>query len=62
MNIMPHLDAGSALDPSDWQSPRAQGYHMLDDILDYIEHIRERPVWQPNKLSIAPVQNILQVA
>ena len=20
---------------------------MLDDILDYVEHIRERPVWQP---------------
>jgi hypothetical protein len=20
---------------------------MLDDMLDYIEHIRERPVWQP---------------
>ena len=20
---------------------------MLDDMLDYLEHIRERPVWQP---------------
>jgi len=35
------------LDPSDWQDLRAQGHRMLDDILDYLEHIRERPVWQP---------------
>ena len=24
-----------------------QAHRMLDDILDYVEHIRERPVWQP---------------
>ena len=35
------------LDPSDWSSLRAQGHRMLDDMLDYVEHIRERPVWQP---------------
>jgi aromatic-L-amino-acid decarboxylase len=35
------------LDPSDWSSLRAQGHRMLDDMLDYLEHIRERPVWQP---------------
>lgn len=35
------------LDPSDWKDLRAQGHRMLDDILDYLEHIRERPVWQP---------------
>src|SRR5664279_5373320 len=35
------------LDSPDWQSVRAQGHRMLDDILDYVEHIRERPVWQP---------------
>ncbi|MFZ6748151.1 pyridoxal phosphate-dependent decarboxylase family protein [Undibacterium sp. Ren11W] len=34
------------LDPSDWHDLRAQGHRMLDDILDYTEHIRERPVWQ----------------
>jgi aromatic-L-amino-acid decarboxylase len=36
-----------SLDPADWQSFRAQGHRMLDDIIDYLEHIRERPVWQP---------------
>ncbi len=37
----------STLDPSDWPGFRAQAHRMLDDILDYIEDIRERPVWQP---------------
>lgn len=35
------------LDPSDWQAFRLQGHRMLDDMLDYIEHLRARPVWQP---------------
>jgi aromatic-L-amino-acid decarboxylase len=37
----------TALDPQDWSDLRAQGHRMLDDMLDYLEHIRERPVWQP---------------
>ena len=39
--------APETLDPLDWKGFRAQGHRMLDDILDYLEHIRERPVWQP---------------
>ena len=35
------------LDPSDWTAFRKQAHRMLDDILDYIENIGERPVWQP---------------
>jgi aromatic-L-amino-acid/L-tryptophan decarboxylase len=35
------------LDPPDWESFRAQAHRMMDDILDYIKDIRERPVWQP---------------
>jgi glutamate/tyrosine decarboxylase-like PLP-dependent enzyme len=37
----------NTLDPADWPEFRAQAHRMLDDILDYQEHIRERPVWQP---------------
>ena len=37
----------ASLDPQDWQAMRQQGHRMLDDMFDYIEHIRERPVWQP---------------
>jgi aromatic-L-amino-acid decarboxylase len=35
------------LDPADWGRARAQGHRMLDDMFDYLEHIRARPVWQP---------------
>ena len=35
------------LDPRDWSELRALGHRMLDDMLDWLEHVRERPVWQP---------------
>ena len=35
------------LDPSDWQQLRVQGHRMLDDMINYLENIRDRPVWQP---------------
>jgi len=38
---------GWTLDPSDWKDFRNQAHRMLDDILDYVENIRDRPVWQP---------------
>ncbi|MCK4977506.1 MAG: aminotransferase class V-fold PLP-dependent enzyme [Anaerolineales bacterium] len=34
------------LDPADWESMRALGHRMLDDMLDYMQTVRERPVWQ----------------
>jgi len=34
------------LDPEDWESMRALGYRMVDDMLDYLRTVRERPVWQ----------------
>ncbi len=37
------------LDPTssqDWQAMRALGHQMVDDMLDYLEQVRERPVWQ----------------
>jgi glutamate/tyrosine decarboxylase-like PLP-dependent enzyme len=34
------------LDPADWESMRALGHRMVDDMLDYLQTIRERPVWQ----------------
>jgi len=35
------------LDPENWDDTRAAGHRMLDDMIDYIADIRERPVWQP---------------
>src|SRR5471030_157718 len=40
------------LDPADWHGFRAQSHRRLDYILDYTEHIRERPVWQPIPQSV----------
>ena len=37
----------ASLDPADWTELRGQAHHMLDDLLDAMESIRERPVWQP---------------
>jgi len=35
------------LDPQNWDEIRAQGHRMLDDMIDYVALIRERPVWRP---------------
>ena len=44
---MEHPHQPTTLDPADWSSLRTQGHQMLDDMLDYLENIRSRPVWQP---------------
>lgn len=41
------MNTPDTLDPSDWQAFRTQGHRMLDDMLDHLEQLRERPVWQP---------------
>ena len=39
--------SGHSLDPADWPAFRRQAHAMLDDMLGYLENIRDRPVWQP---------------
>jgi len=46
-SIAKQIEANESLDPADWAAFRAQAHLMLDDMLGYIEKIRERPVWQP---------------
>ncbi|MBN2471481.1 MAG: amino acid decarboxylase [Anaerolineae bacterium] len=36
-----------SLDPTDWEDFRRLGHEMLDDMIDHLQSIRERPVWQP---------------
>ena len=36
-----------SLDPENWAEMRALGHQMVDDMLHYLETVRERPVWQP---------------
>jgi aromatic-L-amino-acid decarboxylase len=53
--VIPQIESDAAeqsldhasLDPADWRHLRAQGHRMLDDMFDYVENIRDRPVWQP---------------
>jgi hypothetical protein len=35
-----------SLDPADWRELRALGHRMVDDMMDYLEQVRERPVWR----------------
>lgn len=35
------------LDPQDWEALRALGHRMLDDMLEYLRTVRERPAWRP---------------
>ncbi len=34
------------LDPRDWDSMRTLGHKMMDDVIDYISTVREKPVWK----------------
>jgi len=34
------------LDPEEWASMRTLGHRILDDAIDYLETLRDRPVWQ----------------
>jgi glutamate/tyrosine decarboxylase-like PLP-dependent enzyme len=39
--------AEETLDPDDWDAMRRLGHHMVDDIMAYLQTVRNRPVWQP---------------
>jgi len=36
-----------SLDPENWGEFRQHAHHILDDMLEYLETLRKRPVWQP---------------
>jgi len=35
------------LDPASWEELRAHGHRVLDELLEWLRTLRERPVWQP---------------
>ena len=35
------------LDPADWERFRSAAHEALDDAIDFMRDVRERPVWQP---------------
>src|SRR5690606_34998571 len=36
-----------SLDPENWDELRALGHRMLDDMIDHLASVRDRPVWRP---------------
>ena len=40
------LDLDLDLDPDDWKTFRAEAHDMLDDAIDHVRTIRDRPIWQ----------------
>ena len=35
------------LDPADWEAYRRSAHALLDQALDHVAEVRDRPVWQP---------------
>jgi aromatic-L-amino-acid decarboxylase len=46
---MPDFPAasGTSLDPPDWEEFREFAHAALDDAIEFVRSVRERPVWQP---------------
>ncbi len=39
--------AEETLDPADWSAFRALAHRMVDDMIDHLSTLRQRPAWQP---------------
>ena len=40
------------LDPLDWEKTRLLAHRMVDDMVDYLRDVRERPVWQATPAAV----------
>lgn len=41
------IDPEVTLDPADWTATRALAHRMVDDAIDHLGSVRDRPLWQP---------------
>jgi aromatic-L-amino-acid/L-tryptophan decarboxylase len=41
------LENEETLDPQDWAPLRQLAHEMVDDMLDYLQNVKKRPVWTP---------------
>jgi aromatic-L-amino-acid decarboxylase len=46
MTLEQKVGEEETLDPADWESLRALGHRMVDDMVEYAKAVRKRPVWQ----------------
>ncbi len=57
MTQQPEAPKEETLDPADWNAMRALGHRIVDDALDYVKTLGERPPWTPAPESVkAPFQ------
>jgi glutamate/tyrosine decarboxylase-like PLP-dependent enzyme len=47
MTVLERGQGEADLDPQDWDEFRRIGHRMLDDMVDYVATVRDRPAWQP---------------
>lgn len=47
MKTIPTPTTNPTLDPTNWDEARQLMHQMIDDAVDYLSTIRERPIWQP---------------
>ena len=51
MSVFPREEmigaTGESLDPDDWDGLRALRHRMVDDVMDYLRTVRDRPAWRP---------------
>src|SRR5262245_2079811 len=52
------MEREETLDPADWDDLRQLGHRMVDDMLEHLRTVRERPVWRspdgPTRAALAP--------
>ncbi len=41
-----HFDTSETLDPHDWEQSKALMHKMVEDAFDYVQHVRDRKIWQ----------------
>lgn len=53
-------DDSHSLDPADWEATRQTAHQMVDDMIDYLSSVRDRPAWRtvPADVKAALVQEI----
>lgn len=45
-DVAENIGTSATLDPENWDDVRTLGHQMLDDMVDYLQAVRDRPVWQ----------------
>ncbi len=60
MNKETVLNVEKSLDPEDWSALKELGHRMLDDMFEYLQTVRDRPIWaKPSNFAVASMNQPL---